>query len=477
MAEGSVSIAGDANNAKGIEFSMPEVPLAHAILEIANERRSSSTVLLQWLVGKVTAFAALLFAAFGIVGLYLWFLDGNHSLDSIVLAFQESRTTGMGLVFVAVLLSALHWWNMKPNYPDNTPRIGYDPQSESFNMLRRRTFPPPYPNGWYLLCQSSDLVAGAPPRAYSVLGREIIAFRGEDRRAGVLDAHCPHLGAHLGVEGRVVGNCVECPFHQWKFDRDGKCQSIPYIDNAPPRNANAVSYETRERINCVFFWFDAEGRPPHWEPMIPARLEDGSMYYGGVTELRFNMHIAEMAENSADPYHFNNLHSPFPLPILDKFIRLLHRIDLCFPTGRPEGSHQCLFREHATPYLFGRIPLSPEQTTNLVFDGPSFVHFMLNTPFGRVHLFKSALPIAPLRVVTEDRWYADHTVPRWLGWLLAKIGRNALEQDRSVWENKVYREKPCLVRGEASFSKHRRWYSQFFSESSVRFNTPAPLAW
>ena len=232
-------------------------------------------------------------------------------------------------------------------------------------------------------------------------------------------------GAHLGIESRVVGNCVQCPFHQWEFNKDGLCERIPYLDSVPA-SAKTRAYPTLEKIDCVFFWFDAEHRPPSWDPTIPARLQDGSMYFGGVTQLQFKMHIAEMAENSADPFHFNTLHAPFPLPILNKLIQLRHRVVLDFPNGKPEASHICLFREYATPYLFGAIPFTAEQVTNLYFDGPSFVHFMLSTPFGRVHLFKSAIPIAPLNTITEDRWYADHSVPRWFGWLLAKIARGAL---------------------------------------------------
>lgn len=56
-------------------------------------------------------------------------------------------------------------------------------------------------------------------------------FRGQDGEAYVVDAYCPHLGANLAVGGRVVGNCIECPFHGWQFrGNDGKCVKIPYAE-------------------------------------------------------------------------------------------------------------------------------------------------------------------------------------------------------------------------------------------------------
>ena len=50
-------------------------------------------------------------------------------------------------------------------------------------------------------------------------------------QVSIVDAYCPHLGANLGVGGRVHGNCIECPFHGWQFDGEsGQCVKIPYAD-------------------------------------------------------------------------------------------------------------------------------------------------------------------------------------------------------------------------------------------------------
>lgn len=60
-------------------------------------------------------------------------------------------------------------------------------------------------------------------------GENLVVFRTEEGSACILNAYCPHLGAHLGVGSRVVGDCVECPFHGWQFrGNDGQCTAIPY---------------------------------------------------------------------------------------------------------------------------------------------------------------------------------------------------------------------------------------------------------
>ena len=67
--------------------------------------------------------------------------------------------------------------------------------------------PLPMPFGWFRVSESEELARGAE-RAVHSAGRELVVFRGEDGEAHVLDAHCPHLGAHLGHGGRVVENTI-----------------------------------------------------------------------------------------------------------------------------------------------------------------------------------------------------------------------------------------------------------------------------
>ena len=38
-----------------------------------------------------------------------------------------------------------------------------------------------------------------------------------------------------------------------------------------------------------------------------------------------------------------------------------------------------------------------------------------------------------------------------------------------IWNNKRYVSKPMLVKEDELIGKHRRWYSQFYSENSPRY--------
>src|SRR6185436_3368986 len=61
----------------------------------------------------------------------------------------------------------------------------------------------PIPNGWFAVAWSKDFVPGDVKRA-RYFGQDLVLFRTRDGHMRVLDAYCPHLGAHLAEGGRVV---------------------------------------------------------------------------------------------------------------------------------------------------------------------------------------------------------------------------------------------------------------------------------
>jgi len=76
--------------------------------------------------------------------------------------------------------------------------------------------------GWYSVARSHELAIGEvkPVKAFD---RELVLYRTRSGEAVVQDAFCPHLGAHLGHKGRVVGESIRCPFHGWRYGTDGQC--------------------------------------------------------------------------------------------------------------------------------------------------------------------------------------------------------------------------------------------------------------
>eukprot|EP00935_MAST-01C_sp_MAST-1C-sp1_P002082 g2082.t1 len=149
-------------------------------------------------------------------------------------------------------------------------------QRKNLDRIRAKSgqFPKPYPNGWYRVCSSTELPVGRV-MSISCCGREMVAFRGEDGKVGVLHAFCPHLGTHLGHGGSVSGNHLVCPYHSWEFTADGTNKCIPYCgkDMTGSKRVNARAYEVRERLDIVFVWYHAGDKAPEYELTILDEVE------------------------------------------------------------------------------------------------------------------------------------------------------------------------------------------------------------
>jgi hypothetical protein len=110
--------------------------------------------------------------------------------------------------------------------------------------------------------------------------------------------------------GTVTGEHIQCPFHGWEFDGEGKCKSIPYSSARIPEQAHLPNYEVLEINDTVLFWFvhslgwvismcspllvwlrfDAEGRDPMWyPPELP--LVNAGWSFRGMTQHFVNSHI------------------------------------------------------------------------------------------------------------------------------------------------------------------------------------------
>ncbi len=125
-------------------------------------------------------------------------------------------------------------------------------------------------------------------------------------------AYCPHLGANVAVGGRVLGDCVECPFHEWVFSgEDGRCQGVPYLAEGSkvPDFARLDVYPTAEMNGLVYLWYHAEGDPPGWHPEEEPELNGCSSWvYQGRNEFEVACHIQDIPENGADVAHLPAVH-------------------------------------------------------------------------------------------------------------------------------------------------------------------------
>ena len=159
----------------------------------------------------------------------------------------------------------------------------------------------PFPKSWYRLCASRDI--DRTPFARTVFNRRFVGYRNSNREAVVMDATCRHLGADLGL-GKVVGSCIECPFHGWKYGSDGRCREVPGATSAPDFAVQQV-FPCQERHGSVYFFNGLEPTFP-----LPFFIDEVPQNYRSIDPRGFTASCSWYMVNAHafDVQHFLSVH-------------------------------------------------------------------------------------------------------------------------------------------------------------------------
>ena len=104
-----------------------------------------------------------------------------------------------------------------------------------------------FPTGWYQVAWDAAL-ASCEVRPLKYFGADLVLARDETGAVRVTDAHCPHMGAHLGYGGVVRGCDLVCPFHHWSWGADGQNTAIP--DEARPNTTRSLKVWSATSSSC-----------------------------------------------------------------------------------------------------------------------------------------------------------------------------------------------------------------------------------
>lgn len=320
-----------------------------------------------------------------------------------------------------------------------------------------KRYPMPMPYGWYCVAWSDELKVGeSKPVHY--FDQELVLFRTESGQAKLLEAYCPHLGAHLGQGihentgkgGSVQGESIVCPFHAWKFNGDGECTDVPYAKNMPPKVVGKQclkSFPITETNQAIFAWYHPEGVAPMWEVEVHDEANSDDWCPVDRYEWIIKAHPQELAENAADPAHFKYVHRTASFPEWETTydgheVRGLQEAKMPTPRGEVDGAIRTYSKGPGQGYTrFTGIAETCLMGLTTPIDGET-VHMR----FG----------------FTQPK--VDGKEPT--GGVNAAIKANIvgqLEEDKPIWEHKIYRPLPILCDGDGPIAKFRKWYGQFYA--------------
>jgi phenylpropionate dioxygenase-like ring-hydroxylating dioxygenase large terminal subunit len=338
------------------------------------------------------------------------------------------------------------------------------PGSDRLNVTRKRGGPVPsrfpftsFPAGWFRVSAGDELPPGGV-RAIHYFGRDLALFRAMDGAAHVLDAHCPHLGAHLGHGGRVQGDVLQCPFHGWRLNGAGRCVSIPYAKKIPPR-AEVRSWPVREVNGQIMVYHHPRGEAPDWEvPEWPEFRSEAWAPFRKAHRWKIRTHVQELGENGMDSAHFSFLHSQQTLDMRTEAVE----------AEGPVFTHRTF--QHYNVFGLARL-WAPEVVGPLDVTlyglgcavNRTCVHAGIQVEYCFAFFFTPVDEgLVEVNSMLSVKRVSGRIVTRLLMAKAIREGRRTIEQDIPIWENKRYCNPPVLCEGDGPVMQYRRWARQFY---------------
>ena len=317
----------------------------------------------------------------------------------------------------------------------------------------------PFPTGWYRIAGSAEIRRGAV-HPIACFGRDLVLWRDMSGAAHVFDAHCAHLGAHLGHGGKVVGDSIQCPLHGWRYDAAGACMAVPLASSLP--NASLSTWHVAEKNGAILVWFDEAGDAPGWQmPDLPeyASPQWSRFYRGKVWRMR--THVQEFGENGMDMAHFPHLHSQ----------QTVGADSLGIEIDGPTLTHHVM--QHHNIFGIGiKLGIKLKGSLDITCHGLGCVVNRARVE-GQASLgWCVVFYFLPLtEELVEVRSFYSVRRKGILTWPLAALamreGAVVIDQDVPIWENKRFRPRPRLSDADGPIMAYRRWTQQFYRNAAA----------
>lgn len=161
------------------------------------------------------------------------------------------------------------------------------------------------PNQWYTILESNEIKKGKIV-GVTRMGEKLVVWRNSQGVVSVMSDRCPHRGVALSV-GKLIGDCIQCPFHGFEYDITGSCKLVPANGKAsePPKALQVKTYPTQEAHDFIFIWWGDsrdEYPPLPWFESIP-----DTMVYSTLKDHWAN-HYSRAIENQLDAVHLPFIH-------------------------------------------------------------------------------------------------------------------------------------------------------------------------
>jgi 5,5'-dehydrodivanillate O-demethylase oxygenase subunit len=180
---------------------------------------------------------------------------------------------------------------MALSFEENEMLTRVGPGTPAGEMLRRY---------WHPIGFAKEL-KGKPKRR-RLLGEDLVLFRDDQSRLGLLGLRCSHRGTSLEF-GHIEGGGLRCCYHGWLYGVDGRVLEQP-ADSTFRERVRHPGYKVQELAGVIFAYLGPEPAPllPRYDVLV---REDGVR---SMSARLVHCNYLQMVENSVDQHHFKWLH-------------------------------------------------------------------------------------------------------------------------------------------------------------------------
>ena len=142
-------------------------------------------------------------------------------------------------------------------------------------------------------------------RIIKAFDQEWLVFRDSNNRVGVVSRYCCHMGADLS-NGRLVKGCIECPLHGWKFNSQGKCESLPALKTDNDHllaDKQLFSLTSQEFYGLIFVFY---GDEPGFTIPLPPNMNE--IIVGNSNKFSLSTEFHAPCLNTFDIQHYRRIH-------------------------------------------------------------------------------------------------------------------------------------------------------------------------
>jgi phthalate 4,5-dioxygenase oxygenase subunit len=161
---------------------------------------------------------------------------------------------------------------------------------------------------WQPAALVDELAGNRPIKPVRLLGENLVLFRDDQGRYGLIERSCPHRGTDLAY-GRLEGGGLRCAFHGWLFDVHGACLETPAEpeDSRLCANIRQKAYPVVEKSGILFAYM-GPGEPPefpHFDCFVAPATH--TFAFKGMIDCNW----LQSLEVGIDPVHTSFLHRFF----------------------------------------------------------------------------------------------------------------------------------------------------------------------